>query len=240
MAHILYLWNDLSLFCKDKFRVERIWKKFGKYLNSENRKTKEQRWYCFGTGIVDEWINDFSFNEDTFLICLGTRPAICLNRKGVNKYLHIKPQRIRTENGATGHIEITPIEKQLLEEGCKKANQKIYIIEDAIVNGKTIQFLLNQIEKVGFRGEVVVKVLFGNKEVICGFQDKYPFDVTFIIKEWMQGTPIKESTLICIYDLLYGLISEGTYYYERIDLLERFIPNSKGKLYFLIKECREL
>lgn len=56
----------------------------------------------------------------------------------------------------------------------------------------------------------------------------------------MQGTPIKESTLICIYDLLYGLISEGTYYYERIDLLERFIPNSKGKLYFLIKECREL
>lgn len=86
----------------------------------------------------------------------------------------------------------------------------------------------------------MVKVLFGNKEVICGFQDKYPFDVTFIVKEWMQGTPIKESTLICIYDLLYGLISEGTYYYERIDLLERFIPNSKGKLYFLIKECREL
>lgn len=234
MGNILYLWNDLDLFEDSQKRSKMLWEKMNEYLLLEKR-DKEKLYYCFGENLKDEWLKELGGVKDKFVISPGTRPTILLNKKGIKNFLQIQPQRIRNSQGSTKGIDIDDTEKKKIREYCSKSSSEIFIVEDAIVNGETIKFLLDEIQESGFKGRVIVKVLFGNRRTINNIKNRYAFDIEYEVKKWMEGLPIEGSTLICMHDLLYGEIEKGIPYYERIDLLERFIPNDKKKLYDLLK-----
>ena len=230
----LYLWNDLDLFGYEKEKINAVWEQIVFYIR-QNNNCQEKECYFYNTDTVKYWIENYHIEKCNLLICLGTRPSICAKTRDLN-YLHISPKRIRRKDGSTERIYLNNTEYSDLKKYLLKNIKEVYILEDAIVNGETMRFLLTEIRKINFNGNIFVNCLFGNKKMVENLQEEFAKRVVFNIENCMDGYPIQDSTLICMQDLLYGYISDGVHYYERMDLIERFIENPEYKLLRLIEK----
>lgn len=240
MKHKLYLWNDLDFFlnCNLDVKIDFVWDKFVEYTKA-NKGHGDVEYFCFDRTLSENWINRIKF-DNTCLISIGTRPDIILNKIHMGSYESIRPYRNRSINGASNFVTMSLHDKNVLYQCSKRERCKIQIIEDAIVNGKTIEYILDIIESAGFHGIVIIEAYFANRNACQKLLCKYSFKLEFNISVFMEGKPIEESTLICLYDLLFGYITDGVRYYERMDLITKYLPNEKNQLHDLIMECIEL
>lgn len=233
----LYLWNDLKLFYhQSNQEVIRIWEEFRKYI-IQNDGYNNVEYFCFDSDILECWIKQLNYETEK-IVSVGTRPAKMLKKRQDLDFIPITPCRIRSANGGSKCIVLSDKDKKVLKDVISSnLNGKIHIVEDAVVNGATIACLMEFIQKQGFKGTILVNTIFLNIEAKKIIEKEYSFDLKLKSYVMMEGKPIEESTLLCLYDLLFGEITEGKKYYERMDLLSVFLCNKNNQLLELINKC---
>lgn len=233
MEKIVYLWNDLGFFLEDANKINSVWSDFVLYID-ENRNQKTQQYYLFNEEF-NECIMKREYYKEQNILSIGTRPTIIMSKNKLIKFNSIKPIRARQPDGSSDFITMGFEDKKTLYQYVKNETKQIVIVEDVIVNGKTMKYVLDCIETMKFKGLVIVDVWFANRYTCEILQsNKYSFKLRINVKVFMEGKPIEQSTLICLYDLLFNNIDDKNKYYERMDLIGIFLPNSKNQLYELI------
>ena len=232
----LYFWNDLKLFYQELDQEAiRIWEEFRHYL-IQNEGYNDLEYFCFDCDIYESWIEQLTFKSEN-IFSVGTRPEKMLLKRKDLAFVPIKPRRIRNDNGGSKSILLSEKDKKVTKDVISKNPYgKIHIVEDVVVNGTTMTFLLEYIQKLGFKGTVLVDTIFLNIEAKKYIEKNYLFDLELKSCVLMEGKPIEESTLICLHDLLFGEIADGKKYYERMDLLSVFLCNKDNQLQELIEK----
>ncbi len=225
----VYIWNDVDLFLKAQDS------NFNKIIYDFLLKLKNNLdcYYISSESFIN-WSNNMlkGINKKS-TITIGTRPKLIIN-KGTNLNL----ERSIGSDGKSKDIRFKGESEEKLENILNNGSQ-FYFFEDVLVGGNTIDFICKQIHFL-FSNKPLPKITFyifyANWFSLQKLQEKWQ-NINFTVGNLMNGVPIKESTLICIYDLLYGVMN-GKPYIENIDLLEYFFGEKTYKLIGLIKRER--
>lgn len=202
----IYIWNDLNIFkinFNDKLLKNNLIINFKEieYISNEE---------------IQEWKRSLIIDKGNY-ITLGTRPSYLFP-----EFKQFKISRIRNNNGQTIGFE----NNDSINLKDKLNQEKIYFIEDVIVEGKTIEYILNEIISNHYSGQISFYVFYANKITIENLIKKYDnLNLNFHVYKYMSGKPIVESTLICLYDLYYEKIGDVKYI-DCVSLYERFLDDN--------------
>lgn len=225
----LYIWNDIELFYgseilnfdKDLLRILRgVSSDISvHYIISESF----NRW-------MDKELNKIKDNK---VISIGTRPNLYFKS---HKHNSIFFDRVIDRNGKSAEITFRGNSENILKEICQSENE-IHFLEDVLVGGNTIKYLCEFIHSLNKPNlKVVFHIFYANKLSIDKLKSEWK-NFHFDLGHMMEGTPIAESTLICVYDLMYGTINNKPYI-ENSHLLENFFGDKTVELSKLIKTKR--
>lgn len=218
----LYLWNDLSIFFSfDRSKLE---KKLSDLIYKMNHSNKCKYIYV-GYDHLNKWIYQLKKQGIVNLVTVGTRPDL-IELEGLQNKANIKFQRNINEKGYTDRIELVDSDNRLNEFPIQGI---IHVIEDVLVTGKTLNYLLDLFCKMNFQGQLVIHLFMANRNSLKKLHTNLPFKVYLDIHSFMDGEPIKQSTCLCLYDLIFNKLGEQ-YYKERIDLLEIYFYDYTSEL----------
>ena len=235
MKKKLYLWNDLPLLY-DKYYVEDIWLHFQQYIN--NHGYNDVDYHCIDDLNLRNWLSKIDLNSNKVL-SIGTRPNLFLNILNKSDYVNIKPVRQHGRGGESQCVSISLKDQRKLQEVVQnEPDGKICIVEDVLVNGDTNKYILDELNRVGFVGQLLLNIFIVNDYSLNCLDMKFQYDVILNIGIYMDGKPIEDSTCICFHDLLFGKLCDGKKYYERMDLMTRFLYNKDNSLIKIIEECQ--
>ncbi|WP_221395395.1 hypothetical protein [Clostridium perfringens] len=226
----LYIWDDIEVFCEKKL-CEKIESEFGEFLPYLND-IENTEFTLIKNKSFKNWASKFKNMDMDTVITIGTRPRTIFFKKDT-LIKNIKLKRIISKDGETKKVEFLNGSKKTLLD-CIKNQNEIHFFEDVIVSGKTISSICDFLVKNNYSGKVVFHAFIANYEAVSKMGGKYK-NISFEINKFMQGTPIKNSTLLCLYDLIFGKLGDK-YYKERTDLLELFFNNRIGELKSFIKK----
>jgi hypothetical protein len=109
----------------------------------------------------------------------------------------------------------------------------IHIIEDVIVTGKTLENVLNIIRSISPKQSIYIQSFTANQfsceKLLNSFQP-----ISIETAHIMTGHPIKQSTLLRLYDLMHKKIN-GKFFIQHESLMKRFFPNDYYNLLTFIE-----
>lgn len=225
----VYIWNDVDLFLKAQDS------NFNKIIYDFTLKLKNNLdcYYISSESFINWSNNMLKGITEKSTITIGTRPKLIINT-GTNLNL----ERTIGRDGKSKNIRFKRESEKKLENILNSDNQ-FYFFEDVLVGGSTIDFICKQIHFL-FSNKplpnITFYIFYANQLSLQNLQEKWQ-NMNFTVGNLMNGLPIKESTLICVYDLLYGVMN-GKSYIENIDLLKHFFGEKTYELIDLIKQER--
>jgi hypothetical protein len=220
----LYLWNDLPLFFeKSCLRIEADIQDFLKSISN-----CDHSYFLISNNDFNLWAQHIKSIKSESIIAIGTRP----NLIRLPNSLPIYPKRNFVAGEKTpSSICIDEVTLQVLDQIRNKA-PNIILIEDVAITGKTLSKLCAVLTDC----LVTIEVFCANQRTVDFLRKSSRVKINPYIL--LQGEPIKESTLICLNDLLYGKIN-GKLYRERRDWLEFFLGGNVDKLLSFINCIKE-
>lgn len=206
MGKKMYIWNDLNI-----FRIN-----FNDNLLKNNLIINFKEIEYISNEEIKEWKKNLRISDSNCLT-LGTRPSYLFS-----KFKQFKISRIRNNEGQT--IGFKNTDSIFLKDRLNQ--EKISFIEDVIVEGKTIEYILDEIISNRYNGQICFYVFCANKITIKKLIKKYDnLNLKFHVYKYMSGKPIVESTLLCLYDLYYEKIGNFKYI-DCVNLYEQFFGDN--------------
>ncbi len=225
----LYLWNDLDLFINNSEIISLAQKLMEKITTCPNEKVKYK---LFNGSEYLKWVNSVNDKSEN-KIAIGTRPHIILERLKI-KHSQLKITRQHLKNGKSSIIptKISDTIKKVFPK-----NKKISIYEDISVCGTTILELKRITDSLSLEAKnISINIFCMNNNTLKKLTSETNFN--FQIHNIMEGIPIKNSTFLCLSDLINGYIGERKYI-DCKDLLEKFFPDNFDKLSAAIHQLIE-
>lgn len=204
MMNNIIVFNDLPLFYKNVARFNDKLKNVFSKLQNITRAT------FISFEEAKNWFGNLDLDCNN--ICLGTRPKMLIKKPFVN----VITIREKQSNGIDKSVEILNKSKKDLKVFLKDKSN-ISIIEDAIVEGKTMNEILNFI--LGMNKNISIKIC----SLICSenykklIQQNYK-NVVITNEYFLYGQPIKDCTALFLYDLINNKLNNKLFI-ENEDLL---------------------
>lgn len=230
----LYFWNDLSIF--EKRNLNNIDLIVRETLDRLHINDKCKYYYISQldfAGWVDK-LNKKRFND---VITLGTRPNL-ISLDNINKKINLTFKRLFNNDGKTVDVKFIGHSNILTTDGLMGKNV-INVIEDVMVEGRTIETFLRMLSDNNFSGEINFFIFLANRSSINKLTINCRLKANFYVEQYMEGEPISESSCLCIHDLMFGKLGER-YYRECVDLLEKFFYENTKDIIECIELCRNI
>ena len=211
----LYVWNDLACFLDvDCAKVEaEVRELFG-------RLSGEPCQYRLVTAEEHaRWAERSTRGLSGVTITIGARPTRMLPC-GASAVHHVPLQRRHASDGSTAEIRGWTQERIERLRSEIDADARLHVIEDVIVTGSTMRELRRGLRAAGHRGEIQCDALCANRR--AAEQLRGAEGIHTRAEVWMEGEPLRESTLVCLHDLIFGDLG-GRPFRVRDDLLQRFL-----------------
>jgi hypothetical protein len=225
----LYIWNDLELFYS--LKTPELDNQLLSLLDNISSEVKSQ---YIVSGAFRNWITK-ELNQITngSIVSIGTRPSLALEKC---KHSSISFNRTIDDEGRSKGIGFKGDSENILTTICLSENE-VHIFEDVLIGGNTLDFICDFINSLKNSSlKIFFHIFYGNRLSFNELKTKWTnFD--FVLENTMGGIPILESTLICVYDLMYSSINNKPYV-KNYDLMERFFRNKTLELEKLIKYNR--
>jgi hypothetical protein len=226
----LYLWNDMPIF--DKINVIEIDRKIQNFFALiQSSKCK----YIFiNSPEYNQWTDQLKGKSFNNVITIGTRPSL-LQLPNATNTKSIKIRRHFTSNGFTKSLEFSNKADQSIIEIWSHTYNELHFIEDVVVTGSTLQFICKILELYHFQGRVIFHIFCANHDSVKKLKTNINYEIIINSKINLEKEAIKESTLLCLYDLLFSKYGNKLYR-ERVDLLELFFFDKVSQLLELLAE----
>lgn len=226
----LYMWNDIPIF--DNINAIEIDRKIQNFFASiQSSKCKYILIYSHEYRQWTDQLNGKSFNN---IITIGTRPSLLQLPHATNR-TSIKMRRHFTSDGFTKSLEFCNIADQSIIEIWSHTYNELHVIEDVVVTGSTLQFICKILELYHFQGRVIFHIFCANQDSVNRIKTSTNYEIIFDSKIKLEKEAINESTLLCLYDLLFSKYGNKLYR-ERVDLLELFFFDKVSQLLELLAE----
>jgi hypoxanthine phosphoribosyltransferase len=206
----LYFWNDLPLFIDSE--MSWVTTQLNAFLKSL---PLPYHYQVFDNSSYQKWAIKLTKYCPSQCITIGTRPqkVNCL-KTGIN----IRPQRKinlrnKQSNATLGESDIEKLLKLTNQE-------KIILIEDITNTGTTLSCVLSDIFKCIPDCDTTIHLLFANELAVKNLMQKWP-TVNFIAEHYMQGKALDNTTIFCLYDLLFKNLA-GKPYLEQHKIFKDF------------------
>lgn len=230
----LYIWDDIPVF--NNISVIEIEGKIQDFFN--NIQSSRCKYILISPFEYRQWADELKDKYFTNVITIGTRPSL-LQLPRVTNRASIKVCRSFTSDGFTKSLEFYNGTDQSTIETWSHTYDEIHFIEDVIVTGSTLQFICETLELYHFQGKVIIHVFAANQNSINRLKASTNCDIVFDSKIKLEKVAIEESTLLCLYDLLFNKHG-AKLYKEQTDLLRFFFFDKIDQLLELLEEIEKM
>lgn len=223
----LYLWNDLNLFFNSNALD-------GINVAMEAFANRTQGCTLIGAEEFPSWAKNIKRQDGEKGFLVGTRPNR-LTLPNLEGFTPLCPRRVHQTTGTTATVTLPDEQRADLIHGLSD-HTEICIVEDVVVGGKTMESLCEIVKSYGPSKKTRFQFFVANQESLQTLVSRYSDVAEFESHYLMEGRPIEESTLICLYDLLFNNLGDHPFR-DRYDLLGRFFHNLQD-LNHLVVHCR--
>ncbi len=144
-------------------------------------------------------------------------------------------QKVYDPSGRKIRLSLDDISEERLLQYCTKA-QTIFFYEDVVVEGRTLECICDLIANVSPYTKVYFNIYISNAIALSRLMKDYPL-YTFKTKRIMKGEPIKESTLLCIWDLMHSKLNGHPYLSAQNDhLMKRVFKSSLNRVKNIVSD----
>ena len=143
----------------------------------------------------DLWLKKIKGPHQSYVISIGTRPQMVGNVD-----LSIMPKRIKNDNGQCVDVVLSIGDETALQN-INDNVKKITILEDFVVEGKTLSKIISMIRKHTMV-PIEIIVLGGLQQAINTLKSKYDYLKFTICGKVVSGIPIEDATVLFVSDLL--------------------------------------
>ena len=180
MSNVI-IWDDMKL--------------FGKKNNIINNLKKIES-ICSYYYVNDEQLNEWKNKaKGDFIIAIGKRPNLICKPD-----ISIMPSRNKNEDGICQYVILSDEDKVKIRQ-IDKSTEKITIVEDFVVEGKTMHKILNEIRKNN-NAKIEIVILGGLNQTISEIENSFDYVKMFVCGPTIDGKPIEDATILFISDLL--------------------------------------
>lgn len=228
----LYVWNDMPLFLDNKKDIH-----INKFLDLAKKcaESNGADFHLINSVSYDKWCEMLTpMLNHSNVIQIGTRPSLlALPKSNVMKLATV---RSIDSNGITKSVGIKDIKG--FDEWLSIIGSELHIVEDVLITGNTISCIVETIRNRGYKGQIILDVFCANVQALKKIGSNM-VNLTINSHIKLEGIPIKQSTLICCHDLIYGYLGDR-HYYECAELLAKFFGDNVNDLIFGIKQIQSV
>ena len=175
------IWDDMNLFNKKNNIINEL-KKISSICSYH---------YVKDSGF-NEWKNK---SNGDFIIAVGKRPNLICKPD-----ISINPSRKKNENGICQDVLLSNEDRIKINQ-IDKCKEKITIVEDFIVEGKTMHKIISEIRK-NSDAKIEIVILGGLKQAINEIENNFDYVKITSCGPIIDGKPIEDATVLFISDLL--------------------------------------
>lgn len=230
----LYIWDDIPIFYT--IGVTEIERKIQDFLASIQ--SSRCKYILISAFEYRQWEEELKVKFFNNIITIGTRPSLLQLPHVINR-TSIKVHRSFTSDGFTKSLEFFNGTDQTILEKWSQDYDELHFIEDVIVTGSTLRFICKTLEFYHFQGKAIFHVFAANQNSVNRIKTSTNCEIFFDSKIKLEKEAIEESTLLCLYDLLFNKHGDKLYK-ERTDLLEHFFYDKIDQLLELLTEIEQI
>ena len=210
----LYIWDDLNLFSNNPTLLKEARTIIKKLIS---KPSSEVSYQLLSTKSYQEF---YAKIKSDFSLAIGSRPHILLERL---KKEHSVLTICRQHNEAGHSVIYTMPLTEAVKSFFSLLPNRIHIYEDVCVSGQTLLELNKIVNEMNIdASKVTVHIFCANKKSVNELKKNTRF--SYHVLYFMEGTALQDSTLLCLYDLMFGKLGNSSYT-QRRDLLEKFFPD---------------